>query len=109
MVVDGVIAMLAATLIDVAPIAAVLFGFQFVVLRRRIPDLRRVLLGFVYVIVGLSLFLQGLEQALFPLGKLMAAQLTDPAFLVASGREFVIAIRWQDYFWVYVFAFMIGF
>jgi hypothetical protein len=100
---------LKATLIDVLPIAAVLVGFQFLVLRRRIPNLRKVALGFAYVIVGLAIFLQGLEQALFPLGKLMAAQLTDPAFLLGQGQTLLAAVRWQDYLWVYVFAFCIGF
>lgn len=98
-----------ATVIDVLPIIAVLVGFQILVLRRKIPDLRRVVLGFVYVIVGLAIFLQGLEQALFPLGKLMAAQLTDPAFLLGQGQNLLATLRWQDYFWVYVFAFCIGF
>jgi hypothetical protein len=98
-----------ATVLDVLPIAAVLIGFQVLILRRRIPNLRRVLLGFIYVIVGLAIFLQGLEQALFPLGKLMAAQLTDPAFLLGHGQSLLAAVRWQDYLWVYVFAFCIGF
>ena len=41
--------------------------------------------GFVYVLIGLAFFLEGLELALFPLGKLMAAQLTDPAFMPIAG------------------------
>ncbi|WP_317622958.1 DUF1538 domain-containing protein [Thiohalobacter sp.] len=97
------------TLRDVVPIAVVLFGFQIFVLRRGIPNLRRVLLGFVYVLLGLALFLEGLEQALFPLGKLMARQLTDPAFLFDSASEALAGVRWVDYYWVYLFAFAIGF
>ena len=46
-----------ATIRDVLPIAAVVIGFQLFVLRRPIPNLRRVLIGFVYVLVGLTLFL----------------------------------------------------
>ena len=63
------------TLIDVFPIAAILAFFQLVVLRQSIPQLGRVLLGFVYVILGLSLFLVGLEEALFPIGALMAGRI----------------------------------
>ena len=37
------------------------------------------MLGFVFVLVGLALFLDGLETALFPIGRIMARQLTDPA------------------------------
>ena len=41
----------------------------------------RVMLGFMYVLAGLVFFLQGLEMALFPIGKLMAQQLTAPEFI----------------------------
>ena len=101
----GFVGSLLSTVVDVVPIAAVLFVFQVVVLRGKIPRLRRVLIGFVYVILGLALFLIGLEKALFPLGRLMAQQLTDPDFIGAVGD----AVRWQDYGWVYVFAAAIGF
>lgn len=100
---------LLSTVKDVLPIAGILFGFQLFVLRRRVPHLGRVLLGFVYVLLGLSLFLQGLEQTLFPLGKLMAAQLTDPAFLFDGDSMRKAAVVWHDYAWVYVFAACMGF
>jgi len=91
---------------DVAPIVAVLLGFQMGILRRKIPHLRGVLFGLVYVVVGLTFFLFGLERALFPLGKEMARQLTDPSFL-GGGPDVVLG--WADYYWVYIFAFAIGF
>lgn len=97
----------ASTLLDVLPIAAILFGFQFVVLRKRPPRLGRILVGFVYVLVGLTLFLVGLEEALFPLGKAMAAQLTDPAFVGIA--DSVTQVDWHAYAWVYAFAAAIGF
>ncbi|HEY5720617.1 MAG TPA: DUF1538 domain-containing protein, partial [Gammaproteobacteria bacterium] len=101
-----VLATLGDTLRDVLPIAGILFGFQLLVLRERIPNLRRVLLGFVYVLLGLALFLVGLEKALFPLGKLMAVQLTDPAFIIDGPDDL---LGWDDYYWVYLFAAAIGF
>ncbi len=99
----------ATTVRDVLPIACILFGFQFFVLRRPIPQLKRVLIGFLFVLVGLSLFLLGLEKALFPIGRLMAEQLTAADFiqhwrLSPSHR----ALHWADYYWVYAFAFAIG-
>lgn len=100
---------LAQTLVDVLPIALILFVFQAFVIRRRVANLRRVLIGFVYVLVGLTLFLQGLDQALFPLGRLMAEQLTDPAFIYGSLDQVADIVRWQDYYWVYLFAFSLGF
>lgn len=96
------------TVKDVLPIAAIIFGFQFLVIRRRVPNFKKVLIGFGYVLLGLSLFLIGLEQALFPLGKLMAEQLTDPAF-VFGATEAVRKAQWTDYFWVYAFGASIGF
>jgi len=96
---------LQSTVVDVLPIATILFVFQVAVLRQRIPHLRRVLVGMVYVILGLALFLVGLEAALFPIGRAMARQLTDPEFLGASAE----ALRWHDYYWVYLFALAIGF
>ncbi len=96
------------TILDVAPIALVLVAFQILVLRQPIPNLGRVMVGVVYVIVGLSLFLVGLEQALFPLGKSMARQLTDPAFLAADGLAADVRV-WTDYYWIYLFAFAVGF
>jgi len=100
---------LLATLRDVLPIAVVIFGFQLFVIRRPIPNLKRSLIGFAYVLVGLAFFLVGLEKALFPLGKLMAQQLTDPAFLANATHHMADVLSWQDYYWVYIFAAAIGF
>jgi len=94
---------------DILPIVAVVFGFQFLVIRKKVPHLRRTVLGFVYVLLGLTLFLKGLDQALFPLGEMMAQQLTSPAFIYAHSESAIPSFFWQDYHWVLVFAFAIGF
>jgi len=99
---------LISTIIDVLPIIGVLFGFQLLVIRKSLPHLRQIIVGLVYVILGLALFLVGLEQALFPLGELMAQQLTAPSFLYANGVV-PAAVHWLDYLWVYAFAAAIGF
>jgi len=104
-----IIQMIYDTSIDVLPIVSIIFGFQFLVIRRPIPNLKRVITGFVYVLVGLSLFLLGLEQALFPLGRLMADQLTNPSFIYGEAGVIPHVINWADYYWVYLFAFAIGF
>lgn len=96
------------TIKDVIPIALIIFGFQIFVIRRRIPNLKKVLIGFGYVILGLALFLLGLEKALFPIGRLMAEQLTNPDFIREWSGAVAGALHWQDYFWVYIFAFAIG-
>jgi nitrogen regulatory protein PII len=78
---------------DVAPILAIIFFFQYVVLRKPIQNLKRVLFGFAFVIIGLYAFILGLELGLFSLGETMAYQLTN------MGSNPLI----------YAFAFAIGF
>ncbi len=110
---SGLLERLAAAALDtvwnVLPIVVIIFAFQFLVIRRRLPNLARAAVGFLYVLVGLTLFLVGLEQALFPLGKAMAQQLTDPAFVFGADGVPVPGASWRDYLWVYVFAASLAF
>ena len=96
-----------STVLDVAPIVLILLVFQIVILRRRPPNLRKITAGSVLVLVGLALFLIGLENALFPIGKTMARQLTAPEYLGAE--KLADGIGWMDYLPVYAFAAAIGF
>jgi len=102
------------TLRDVLPIVVVIFAFQLLVLRRPILHWPRVAVGIVCVVLGLALFLVGLELALFPLGKEMARQLADPNFVrgnaqPTSASETNLPIMWHFYYWAYLFAFLISF
>ncbi len=110
-ILNAILEVTLGTIKDVLPIAAIIFGFQFLVLRQKPANLGEILAGFAWVLIGLSLFLLGLEWCLFPLGRLMAEQLTDPTFIQAAGAagDAVTGVDWKDYFWVYIFAFMIGF
>lgn len=92
---------------DVLPIAAIIIGFQLLVIRKPLAHPKKMLIGFIYVLLGIAFFLKGLEMALFPLGKLMAAQLTTPEFLGINPAEH--GVDWQAYYWVYLFAASIGF
>ena len=94
------------TVRDVLPILAIIVFFQLVVLRQPIPNLKRMILGGVYVIFGLTFFLLGLEKALFPLGEIMATQLSDSSFVGGNGNS---EIFWTSYYWIFIFAAMIGF
>lgn len=98
-----------STVRDVLPIVVIIFGFQLLVLRQKIPNMKKVLIGFVYVLLGLTLFLVGLQEALFPVGKLMAQQLTDPTFISSAVNIPDQALHWSNYAWVYLFAAAIGF
>ena len=96
-----------STLRDVAPIVILIGVFQVFIIKRSIPNLRMVVFGVILVIFGLTFFLVGLEKALFPLGEFMARQLSDPEFILKSYSGSLT--DWRAYYWVYLFAALIGF
>jgi len=100
---------LLGTLHDLLPIVLILGFFQFVILRDPMVKPWRVLRGLAYIMLGMALFLMGLEEAIFPLGELMAKQLTAPGFLFGSIAQIPEHVQWQHYGWVYAFALAIGF
>jgi hypothetical protein len=105
----SILSFIADSAIDVLPIVVFLFAFQRLVIGGPIPNTKRIAVGFIFVVIGLGLFLVGLEQTLFPLGRLMAAQLTNPEFLQDVADRGTVALSWQDFYWVYLFALAIGF
>ena len=68
---------------DLLPIILTVAFFQIVVLQQPFPNLDEVLIGLVFVVVGLTLFIQGLEMGLFPLGNDMAEAFARKGSLVA--------------------------
>ena len=106
--IDALSKALLATLRDVAALSALLLGFQLFVLRQPIPNLKRVLAGLVFAVCGLAFFLVGLELALFPLGEIMATQLSSPEFVFGAGAV-PESPKWWSYGWVFLFAAIIGF
>lgn len=78
---------------DLAPIVVVIAFFQFIVLQQPIPNLTQLLGGIFLVVLGLSLFVHGLEIGLFPLGENMA---------YAFARK-------GNVWWLLAFAFALGF
>jgi hypothetical protein len=93
---------------DLLPIVLLFGFFQIVVIKKPVANLRRILVGSFYVLIGLTFFLTGLQEALFPIGRIMADQLTDPIFL--QGKSVAINLSdWKNYGWIYVFAAATGF
>lgn len=78
---------------DLLPIILVVAFFQIFVIRQPVPDFGRILTGFMLVIFGLTFFIRGLEQALFPIGESIAN---------AFARK-------GNVFWLLLFAFALGF
>jgi hypothetical protein len=99
---------LLSTMRDVAPVVGILVFFQFAVLRQPIPHLARFLAGIACVVIGLALFLFGLEQALFPIGRHMAQALSSPHSNPAAAPHESVSELF-GYGWIYLFAAAIGF
>ncbi len=78
---------------DLAPILLVVLFFQLAVLRQPLPNLAETGVGILLVLLGLTFFLKGLEQGLFPLGESIAT---------AFARK-------GSVFWLLAFAFALGF
>ena len=84
---------LLSSFLDLLPILAVVLIFQVLIISQPIPDVGRLISGMLFVIIGLTLFIQGLEQSLFPLGESMA---------YAFARK-------GSLFWLLAFSFCLGF
>jgi len=97
-----------ASALDLIPVVAVLLVFQLAVLRRPLPNPRRICIGLIYVFAGMTLFLVGLHEALFPIGRTMALQLAETSTQSGGGGS-EATLDWRDYLWVYTFAAAIGF
>ena len=70
-----------ATVTDIIPIIVVIVFFQTVVIKQPFPQVGEILFGIVFVVVGLMLFIEGLEMGLFPIGELMAYALAKKGSL----------------------------
>lgn len=68
---------------DLAPIILVIAFFQIVVLQQPFPNQGDILIGLGLVVLGLTLFVQGLELGLFPLGEGMAHAFARRGNLIA--------------------------
>ncbi len=82
-VLRGMWDLLTGAMRDLAPIVLVVVFFQVVVIRQPFPDVGAMIFGVVMVVLGLALFVQGLEMGLFPIGETMAAALAKKGSLTA--------------------------
>jgi hypothetical protein len=78
---------------DLLPIIVVIGFFQLAVIQQPIDDFGTIAAGIVMVIIGLTLFVQGLNMGLFPIGESMAFSFAQKGSL----------------FWLLIFAFSLGF
>jgi hypothetical protein len=91
--IKGALGLFGGTLRDLAPIVLIVAFFQLAVLRQPVDDLAGIAIGFLFVLMGLAIFIRGLEMALFPLGEALAHAFAQKGSLI----------------WLLVFAFALGF
>lgn len=84
---------LKTSFLDLLPIIVVVAFFQIVVLQQPFPNLKEIMVGLVFVVVGLMLFVEGLEIGLFPIGENLSYALAKKGSL----------------FWLLTFSFFLGF
>lgn len=84
---------LISSFLSLLPILAVVLIFQVLIIQQPIADVTGMIVGVFLVILGLTLFVYGLEQSLFPVGETMAYSFARKGSL----------------FWLLVFAFCLGF
>ncbi len=78
---------------DLLPIIGVIAFFQLLVLQQPIPNFTEIAIGILFVVIGLTLFVHGLNMGLFPVGETMAYEFARKGSL----------------FWLLTFAFSLGF
>jgi len=78
---------------DLLPIIVVIAFFQLVILKQPIPNWEDILIGTLFVVIGLALFINGLQVALFPIGENIAYAFAKKGSIV----------------WLLIFAFALGF
>lgn len=78
---------------DVLPIIGVIVFFQIFIIKKPFPHIEKTLVGIIMVIIGLFVFIEGLESTFFPIGENMANQ---------------FALK-GNIWWLIIFGFAIGF
>lgn len=91
--IKGTLGLFGGTLRDLAPIVLIVAFFQIAVIRQPVDNLAEIAIGFVFVLVGLAVFIRGLEMALFPIGAALAEAFVRKGSLV----------------WLLLFSFALGF
>jgi hypothetical protein len=89
----AVLAALFDSLRDLLPIILVIGFFQLAVVQQPIPNFGEIAVGILFVVIGLTLFVQGLNMGLFPIGETMAYSFASKG----------------NIFWLLCFAFALGF
>lgn len=84
---------LLGSFLGLVPIIAVILIFQIFIIQQPVLNVARLMMGAFFIVLGLTLFIQGIELSLFPMGESMA---------YAFARK-------GSLFWLLTFSFCLGF
>jgi hypothetical protein len=89
----GIIKDLFGTFLNILPIIATILIFQYLVIKKPLPNISGVVFGFIFLVIGLYGFIVGIKLGLFPIGESIASNL----------------VSMNNVYFIYLFAFLIGF
>lgn len=89
----GVLIDLLYTFLNLVPIIITILIFQYLIIKKPIPNMSGVVFGLVFLVIGLHAFIVGIKLGLFPVGESIANSL----------------LKIDSEFYIYLFAFLIGF
>lgn len=89
----GIIIDLFKTFLNLVPIIATILIFQYLVIKKPLANISGVVFGFIFLVIGLYGFIVGIKLGLFPIGESIAGNL----------------VQMNNVFFIYLFAFLIGF
>lgn len=81
------------TFLNLVPIIATILIFQYLVIKKPLANVSGVVFGFIFLVIGLYGFIVGIKLGLFPIGESIAGNL----------------VQMNNVFFIYLFAFLIGF
>lgn len=81
------------TFLNLVPIIATILIFQYLVIKKPLANVSGVIFGFIFLVIGLYGFIVGIKLGLFPIGESIAGNL----------------VQMNNVFFIYLFAFLIGF
>jgi hypothetical protein len=88
-----VISDLFKTFLNLVPIIGTILIFQYLVIKKPLANVSGIIFGFIFLIIGLYGFIVGIKLGLFPIGESIAVNL----------------VQMNNVFFIYLFAFLIGF
>ncbi|MFA6760696.1 MAG: DUF1538 domain-containing protein [Sulfuricurvum sp.] len=89
----GLLKGISLTVFNLLPIIATILFFQYFIIKKPLSNLKGVMLGLIFLIIGLYSFVAGIRLGLFPVGEMVAKMLLEHG----------------NTSYIYLFAFSIGF